>query len=101
MLNERERTVARQDETIRDLRGRLDASEAEQRELSVQVRGLLTAKGTQTASFTSEQAEKGAETAPFEIERPEMSPENVRSQVAAALKGEREPRPPWWRRWFR
>jgi hypothetical protein len=41
VLDERERTVARLDETIRDLRARLDASEAERRQLSERLTGLL------------------------------------------------------------
>ena len=42
VLDERERTVARLDETIRDLRDRLDASEAERRRAQERLTGLLT-----------------------------------------------------------
>lgn len=71
VLDERERTIARQDETIRDLRvglddlrARLDASERERRQLSERLTGLLSHR--QTGSVP-----------------------------VVAL------RPPWWRRWFR
>jgi hypothetical protein len=39
-------TIAQQDETIRDLRARLDASEAERRRLSERLTGLLTDRQT-------------------------------------------------------
>lgn len=71
VLNERERTIARQDETIRDLRAglddlraRLDASETERRRLSERLTGLLSHR--QAGSV------------------PSVVPSS-----------------PWWRRWFR
>jgi hypothetical protein len=68
-----ERTVARQDEVIRDLRARLDASEAERRRLSERLTGLLTHR--QAGSV------------------PAVAP-----KLTAILTG---PRVPWWRGWLR
>ena len=44
LLEEQERTIAHMDEAIRDLRTRLDLEAAERREVSAQLRGLLTAR---------------------------------------------------------
>jgi DNA-binding transcriptional MerR regulator len=71
VFDERERTIARQDETIRDLRvglddlrARLDARETERRQLSERLTGLLSHRQA--------------------------------GSVPAVV-----PRSPWWRRWFR
>jgi len=81
--------VAAKDEALRDLRARvdaiearLDASEAERRQLSERLHGLLTVK-----------REVAANAAPSSMTGEEAAP--------SASSGLAIPRPPWWRRWFR
>jgi hypothetical protein len=73
---ERERTIARQDEAIRDLRTRLDAETAERR---AEAEARREAERKLTALLTHRQA----------------------GSVPAVQKMVSEPRLPWWRRWFR
>jgi hypothetical protein len=88
--------VAAKDEALRDLRARvdaiearLDASEAERRQLSERLHGLLTAR-----------PEKVSVTEVF----PPGEPKGLRGVTISepsASSGLAIPRPPWWRRWFR
>jgi phage I-like protein len=77
-----ERLLADREACIADLRGRLDASEAERRQLSERLTGLLTVK-----------REVAANAAPSSMTGEEAAP--------SASSGLAIPRPPWWRRWFR
>jgi hypothetical protein len=100
------------DAMLADLQHRLDASEAERRQLSERLHGLLTArtgKGSdpnnpigsdgvlpgEPKSARAEQIPNGLEFAapPASCPDPENRP-SASSGLAIA-------RPPWWRRWFR
>jgi hypothetical protein len=78
LLDERERTIARQDEAIRDLRTRLDLEAAERR---AEAEGRREAERKLTALLTHRQA---------------GSVPTV--QKTGTLS---EPRVTWWQRWFR
>jgi hypothetical protein len=71
-----ERLLADREASIADLRARLDASEAERRQLSERLHGMLTARTIE------------------EVSREPTHPPSASSGLAI-------PRPPWWRRWFR
>jgi hypothetical protein len=71
LLAEREATIARQDEAIRDLRCRFDDSEAERRRVQERLTALLTHR--QAGSV----------------------PSMPRRETVSG------PRGPWWRRWLR
>jgi hypothetical protein len=97
------------DAMLADLQHRLDASEAERRQLSERLTGLLTAR-TKTSSVTEEVSpaepdfsrHKRGSAPPGE---PEQIPNNLEFAAPPdktnASSGLAIPRPPWWRRWFR
>jgi hypothetical protein len=93
------RTLATEREaTIRDLRARLDSSEndrrqieAERRQLSERLHGLLTSSAT----------EKVDETSTLPPAEPNLLRDATGSAAPSASSGLAIPRAPWWRRWFR
>jgi hypothetical protein len=101
--------VAAKDEALRDLRARvdaiearLDASEAERRQLSERLHGLLTNRsndmtGLRENSFATQEFPPG-EPKPL---RDATVSELTQSTEPSASSGLAIPRPPWWRRWFR
>ena len=78
-----ERLLADREASIADLRGRLDASEAERRQLSERLHGMLVDR----------RETQGGTPPPFAA--------NAGMPVLSAATGLAIPRPPWWRRWFR
>jgi hypothetical protein len=85
--------VAAKDEALRDLRARvdaiearLDASEAERRQLSERLHGLLTARTEKTLGSDG---------------FPPAEPFFSVTEKPSASSGLAIPPPPWWRRWFR
>ena len=72
VLEERDRTIAAHEATIRDLRARLDSEVEERRRVQERLTALLTHR--QTGSVPS-------------VQRPETTVSTLRV--------------PWWRRWFR
>ena len=110
-----------QAEVIRDLQHRLDASEAERRQLSERLHGLLTVKrdvgrGDKTVRRDSENAERepanasennmidtsvSANAEPAADPIAEAQRERELQAAPSASSGLAIPRPPWWRRWFR
>jgi hypothetical protein len=98
--------VAAKDEALRDLRARvgaiearLDASEAERRQLSERLHGLLTARTGAVAT----KSETISDLQPAEPE-PSCATQHCQSRHGtepSASSGLAIPRPPWWRRWFR
>jgi hypothetical protein len=83
-----ERLLADREASIADLRGRLDASEAERRQLSERLHGLLTAPGSIMGN-------------PIIRSEPGLSVTESKTPAPSASSGLAIPRPPWWRRWFR
>ena len=102
--------VAAKDEALRDLRARvdaiearLDASEAERRQLSERL----------TAILTDQREQKPTAAVGFPLAEPNRFPEETSSAPPgnhsefghrtepSASSGLAIPRPPWWRRWFR
>jgi hypothetical protein len=77
------------DAMLADLRHRLDASEAERRQLSERLHGLLTAR---TGS--------GDLNPNIDISIIRSEP-GLSDTAPSASSGLAIPRPPWWRRWFR
>ena len=90
-----ERLLADREASIADLRQRLDASEAERRQLSERL----------TAVLTNQQAGRhplvGSVVATEQPGEPNVFPEETGSAASSARAGLAIPRPPWWRRWFR
>jgi hypothetical protein len=78
--------LADREACIADLRGRLDASEAERRQLSERLHGMLTARTDQREGTDPLVAAKMG---------------NPILPAPSASSGLAIPRPPWWRRWFR
>jgi hypothetical protein len=88
--------VAAKDEALRDLRARvdaiearLDASEAERRQLSERLHGLLT-----------DRTSSGDPNPNIDIPIIRSGP-SLSETAPSAASGLAIPRPPWWRRWFR
>jgi hypothetical protein len=75
--------LADREASIADLRGRLDASEAERRQLSERLHGVLVDR----------RETQGGTPPPFAA--------NAGMPVLSASSGLAIPRSPWWRRWFR
>jgi hypothetical protein len=103
-----ERLLADREASIADLRGRLDASEAERRQLSERLHGLLTAPGKvlEPKRFPPPGSVGATEQPPGEppagnavLDTAER--ELRRATEPSASSGLAIPRPPWWRRWFR
>ena len=108
--------VAAKDEALRDLRARvdaiearLDASEAERRQLSERLHGLLTAR-TKTSSVTEEVSPAEPDFSRHKRgSAPPGEPEQITNSLEFAAPPDKTnassglaiPRPPWWRRWFR
>jgi hypothetical protein len=98
LLDDREASIA-------DLRRRLDASEAERRQLSERLHGLLTARPERRQDGTDLPSTGCLESKdqPAEPKRPRPAgySELSGSTEPSAASGLAIPRPPWWRRWFR
>jgi hypothetical protein len=95
-----ERLLADREASIADLRARLDASEAERRQLSERLHGLLTApagKATGSGSFPPGEPKLSSENT---VSAPPLGSVGATEQPSAS-SGLAIPRPPWWRRWFR
>jgi hypothetical protein len=90
-----ERLLADREASIADLRRRLDASEAERRQLSERLHGLLTARTGNSVENTG--------FPPGEPKRPGDAAfsESRGGTETSAASGLAIARPPWWRRWFR
>jgi hypothetical protein len=98
-----ERLLADREASIADLRRRLDASEAERRQLSERLHGLLTVK-RDGASNEAPAAQNDSQTASHANRNASNeAPPSLTGEEAApsASSGLAIPRPPWWRRWFR
>jgi hypothetical protein len=90
------------DAMLADLRDRLDASEAERRQLSERLHGLLTNRsndmtGLRENSFATQEFPPG-EPKPL---RDATVSESRHGTEPSAASGLAIARPPWWRRWFR
>jgi TolA-binding protein len=116
-----ERLLADREASIADLRQRLDASEAERRQLSERLHGLLTnqrdvGRGEKTVRRDSANSEREPANASENntIDTSVSANAEPAADPIAAAERERElqaapsaraglaiPRPPWWRRWFR
>jgi hypothetical protein len=95
--------LADREASIADLRGRLDASEAERRQLSERL----------TAILTDQREQKPIAAVGFPLAEPNLFPEETssappgnhseltQSTEPSASSGLAISRPPWWRRWFR
>jgi hypothetical protein len=97
-----ERLLADREASIADLRRRLDASEAERRQLSERLHGLLTNRsndmtGLRENSFATQEFPPG-EPKPL---RDATVSESRHGTEPSASSGLAIARPPWWRRWFR
>ena len=103
------RTLATEREaTIRDLRARLNSSEndrrqieAERRQLSERLHGLLTVKRDVVGENPPPAAQNDSQTASHADSNGENSPLPNNAPSMSASSGLAIPRPPWFRRWFR
>jgi hypothetical protein len=102
--------LADRDACIADLRGRLDASEAERRQLGERLHGLLTdrrEKAPETGRFSPADPKRLRDVAVSDPPaEPGQSSLNKHSELGdrtgpSASSDLAIPRPPWWRRWFR
>jgi hypothetical protein len=94
LLDDREASIA-------DLRGRLDASEAERRQLSERLHGLLTVNRDVVGENPPPAAQNDSQTASHADGNGENSPLPNNAPSTSASSGLAIPRRPWWRRWFR
>jgi hypothetical protein len=98
-----ERLLADREASIADLRQRLDASEAERRQLSERLTGLLTSSATEKVAPRNNFSAGGSSTVEEQPE-PSCATQHCQSRHGtepSASSGLAIPRPPWWRRWFR
>jgi uncharacterized coiled-coil protein SlyX len=105
LLDERERTIARLDDTLADLRHRLDLETAERRQLSERLHGLLTSSAPEkvtpprnnfSAGEPKVSGDPTVSAPPGAYEQSSASEHWPRADAGLVI-----PRPPWWRRWFR